>query len=461
MTQTLTHPWQPIYDQASRVLVLGTFPSPRSRLEGFYFGHPQNIFWATLAGSLGVPRLPADASAADKAAMLLSNNVALWDVLQSCRIQGAADASILDPVPNRFSQILSNSRINAVFTTGRTATRLFNRLAADEAGMRAAYLPSTSPAARAAQASPEFLRLWGNVGRVQRGELVSAAGMKAADRYTIEQLGIASLTLMERAAQACVSELVHDRAAAAAACPSSSPNRSFDLSHVLCVCGIGNNGGDGLAVARLLRSRGIQASALVVGDTARLTADAAQQLAWAEELGVPVAFNELSAITDGTRDNAAGSDSGPPTTLVDALFGIGLARPLAAGYRQAVCAINMARERGAAVLSVDIPSGVNADSGEALGAAVKADITVTFARSKLGLTLGDGQACAGVIKVVDIGIALPGNSTGISTGNSIGTAGLNGMPALPLGCQNDMPEVDAGGNSANPAGNRGYGRHRC
>jgi hypoxanthine-DNA glycosylase len=140
------------------VLILGTFPSPKSREMGFYYGHPQNVFWATLAAVLGVDEPLRDVRLRKE--FLLAHRVALGDVLHACTIEGAADASITNPVPNRFAPILANSEICAVFTTGRTATNLFNRLCADEAGMLAVYLPSTSPANRAAQAKPTFMRQW-------------------------------------------------------------------------------------------------------------------------------------------------------------------------------------------------------------------------------------------------------------------------------------------------------------
>ncbi|MDR1013411.1 MAG: NAD(P)H-hydrate epimerase [Coriobacteriales bacterium] len=420
MTETLTHPWPAVYDGASRVLVLGTFPSPRSRAEGFYFGHPQNLFWSALADSLQVPRLPANATIADKTAMLLDNHVALWDVLRSCRIEGAADSSISEPVPHRFAPLLADSQIEAVFATGRTATSLFNRLAAHEAEMRAAYVPSTSPANRASQARPEFAQRWGAVGRVLRGEVVSALGMKAADRHTVTQLGVPSLELMERAARAVVHELLHK-------------GNGFDLARVLCVCGTGNNGGDGLAAARLLHAQGVSARAVLVGDPERLTSETRQQLAWAREAGVAVQFcGAASRASTGDTLPPRGADAssdalpvapaaaaslpealaaiGRSSTLVDALFGIGIVRPLAGSHRRIVQAMNDARARsgGAAkVLAVDAPSGISADSGEVLGAAVRADRTVTFAYPKLGMTLEPGRSHAGQVTVADIGIVRP------------------------------------------------------
>ncbi|MDR1422224.1 MAG: NAD(P)H-hydrate epimerase [Coriobacteriales bacterium] len=391
MYEVLTHPWWPIYDHDSRVLLLGTFPSPRSRSEGFYFGNPQNLFWTALADSLGVPRLPATASVADKTALLLDNHVALWDVLHSCRIEGAADASIRDPVPNRFSELIADSRVNTIFTTGRTATSLFNRLAASEAKMRAVYLPSSSPANRATQSRSDFSLLWGTLGRVVRGEVVSAAGMKVADRFTIDNRGIPSLMLMERAASAVVDTLV-------------GAENDFDLGCVLCVCGTGNNGGDGLALARLLHQQGIRAEALLIGNLDHLSRECRQQLTWAQAAGVAVSFaglEELAALAN------RGELIPTPKTIIDALFGIGLARPLTGAYRQAVEAINDMRSAGARVLAVDIPSGISADTGEVLGAAVYADSTLTFAYNKLGMLFEPGRSHAGKLVVADIGVRLP------------------------------------------------------
>ncbi|MDR1183548.1 MAG: NAD(P)H-hydrate epimerase [Coriobacteriales bacterium] len=395
----LEHPWRPVYNADSRLLILGTFPSPRSRAEGFYFGHPQNRFWEVLADSLRVSRLPAGADKAKKTYFLLENRVALWDVLHSCDIEGASDASIRNPVANGFCPIIEASRIETVFATGRTATGLFNRLAARETGMRAVYLPSTSPANRAQQLRPEFAGLWASIGRVLRGELVSAAGMKAADRRAIEE-GVPSLTLMERAAQVCVDELL-------------AVNNGFDLSSVLCACGAGNNGGDGFAIARLLRQRNVSVEVLFVGDREKLSAETRQQEVWAREAGVrivdladrDVVGRLLPAATGASQladRDAAGRQ--PPSTVVDALFGIGLARELVGEYLRVVRLMNRLRLGGARVLAVDIPSGICADSGEVLGDAVRAHLTATFACNKLGLTLNPGREHAGQVLVHDIGI---------------------------------------------------------
>ena len=160
-------------DGECRVLVLGTFPSPASRSFGFYYGHPQNVFWRVLAEVIGVAP-PASTSDARRE-FLLQHHIACWDVLHACTITGASDASISDPVPNRFAPMLATTKISAIFTNGRTATNLFNDLCATEAGRPALYLPSTSPANRARQASPAFREAWQRVARAASGQPVTSA----------------------------------------------------------------------------------------------------------------------------------------------------------------------------------------------------------------------------------------------------------------------------------------------
>ena len=136
------HTIPPLFDERSRVLILGSFPSPKSREVGFYYGHPQNRFWKTLAAVLGEP-FPADVPA--RREMCLRRGIALWDVAAECDITGASDASMRSVVPNDYSVILSACDIRAVFTTGKLAGRLYERFT----GRRAVCLPSTSPANRA------------------------------------------------------------------------------------------------------------------------------------------------------------------------------------------------------------------------------------------------------------------------------------------------------------------------
>ena len=142
---TVTHPFEPVYNAQSKILILGTMASPKSREYGFFYGHPQNNFWRVLAKVFDAS-LPE--SIEEKTRFLLKNNIALWDVLHSCQISGADDGSIKNPVVNDFSEIIGNSEIKAVFTTGMTAAKIYNKYCAGKTGIPAVYLPSTSPANR-------------------------------------------------------------------------------------------------------------------------------------------------------------------------------------------------------------------------------------------------------------------------------------------------------------------------
>ena len=139
----IIHSIEPVFDAESRVLIQGTMPSPKSREVQFYYGHPQNRFWRVLAAVLGeeVPR-----SVPEKKAMLLRHRIALWDVLAECEITGASDSSIRNPVANDLSVVLDHAPVQAVFTTGATAWKLYTRLQKPHTGIEAVRLPSTSPA---------------------------------------------------------------------------------------------------------------------------------------------------------------------------------------------------------------------------------------------------------------------------------------------------------------------------
>lgn len=139
----IIHSIEPVFDTESRVLILGTMPSPKSREVQFYYGHPQNRFWRVLAAVLG-EELPQ--SVPEKKAMLLRHRIALWDVLAECEIIGASDSSIRNPVANDLSVILDHAPVQAVFTTGATAWKLYTRLQKPHTGIEAVRLPSTSPA---------------------------------------------------------------------------------------------------------------------------------------------------------------------------------------------------------------------------------------------------------------------------------------------------------------------------
>ena len=143
MDGRIHHPFEPICDAASRILILGTIPSPKSREVMFYYGHPQNRFWKILSELFDEPPL---GSIEEKKAFLLRHHIALWDVLSACDIRGADDASIRNPVPNDLNRIFSNCTINAVFTNGSRASAYYRRFFLKTVKIPWIELPSTSPA---------------------------------------------------------------------------------------------------------------------------------------------------------------------------------------------------------------------------------------------------------------------------------------------------------------------------
>ena len=143
MREQIIHPLEPLYDENSKVLILGTMPSPVSRQKSFYYAHPQNRFWKIMFELFDKP---FSTEREDRIKLCLDNGIALWDVLQSCSIEGAADSSIKNAVPNDLSRILETADIKAVFTTGQTAGRLYKKLIYPKSGIEAVVLPSPSGA---------------------------------------------------------------------------------------------------------------------------------------------------------------------------------------------------------------------------------------------------------------------------------------------------------------------------
>jgi len=139
----MLHPIPPVFDGQSEILILGSFPSVKSRETGFFYGHPQNRFWRVLAALCGEE---TPGTVVEKKALLLRRHIALWDVIQSCEIVGSSDASIRSVVPNDLSVILSAAPVRRIFTNGGTADSLYLRCCERETGIPAVRLPSTSPA---------------------------------------------------------------------------------------------------------------------------------------------------------------------------------------------------------------------------------------------------------------------------------------------------------------------------
>lgn len=141
--QQLTHTFEPVFNKGSKVLILGSFPSVKSRENHFYYGHPQNRFWKVLAHILetSVPQ-----TVEEKRCFLLEHHIAVWDVIESCRIIGSSDTSIKDVAVNDFSRILKNSQVETIYVNGGKAYELYHKYAEQKTGIQAIKLPSTSPA---------------------------------------------------------------------------------------------------------------------------------------------------------------------------------------------------------------------------------------------------------------------------------------------------------------------------
>lgn len=137
------HPFPPVFDKDCKILILGTFPSVRSRETGFFYGHPQNRFWHVTSAVFD-DEIPTTIE--EKRAFLLKNHIALWDVIASCEIEGSADSSIKNAVPNDISYLLENSHITRIFANGALAHKLYVKYIEPKTGVFAEKLPSTSPA---------------------------------------------------------------------------------------------------------------------------------------------------------------------------------------------------------------------------------------------------------------------------------------------------------------------------
>ncbi|XZO07072.1 NAD(P)H-hydrate epimerase [Weissella paramesenteroides] len=206
-------------------------------------------------------------------------------------------------------------------------------------------------------------------------ESVTAQEMQRFSHYTTDEIGVHPLVLMERAAISVMEVLGAG---------------TFDLTNVLVIAGLGNNGGDGIAVTRMLAQKGVNVDLLLLGDEHRATPNTAKQLDITRKYGI-MPHNRVR-------------DFRHYTVIVDALFGAGLSKPVPVKLGEIIKRVNAAN---IPVVSIDIPSGLNATSGAILGSAIRASATVTFAYPKKGLLQNEGLKRAGNIYVKDIGVYSP------------------------------------------------------
>ena len=160
----LQHPFPPLWDQNSKVLILGSFPSVKSREQQFFYGHPQNRFWKVVAAVFGQP-VPQTID--EKRALLLGCGVAVWDVIASCDITGSSDSSIRNVTPNDLRPILQGADIRQIYVNGKTAEKYYNKYIRPVLGRDAVCLPSTSPA-NAAWSLERLAEAWSQVRRAAK-----------------------------------------------------------------------------------------------------------------------------------------------------------------------------------------------------------------------------------------------------------------------------------------------------
>lgn len=204
--------------------------------------------------------------------------------------------------------------------------------------------------------------------------IVNAQQMKACDHYTIETIGIPAMVLMERAALAVYHEV--------------TAHQKYDLSHVLIVTGSGNNGGDGYAIARLLHLAQIPVTIWQASSLDHATKECAQQVAICQHYPIPC----LDTLTDFSSY----------TLIIDAFLGIGVSTKLRKGTCQVIDAINQSR---VPVVAVDLPSGIDASTGDSLGCHITAQTTVTFQFEKTAFHKHPGKEAAGTVILADVGIS--------------------------------------------------------
>ena len=394
--ERITHTIPPVYDDCSRVLVLGSMPSPKSRETGFYYGHPQNRFWRVMAALADEPVPNTNERKRD---FCLRHHIALWDVLAACDIEGASDASIANAVPNPLARITNASPIEAVFCTGAKSHALYERLCSADVGMHAVKLPSTSPA-NAAWSLQDLL-------------VAYAAVFEHTHPYEPPTLGVDRVVALEQAVAAAgtsLSELM-DRAGAAVAWRVEALLAQAAVgkrpSYAAVLCGNGNNGGDGWVAARLLAERGVPVCVLAAKTPEQITAqpardaalaalrvlsDAGAQIVQAHE---KVPFDEAGCLASTPLvlfDDGLDADGGAAcaaieraSVVVDAITGTGASsRPLRQPFAAWVTASNRSRDHHVSV-AVDIPSGVNAETGDAVTPCFAADETITMMVRKPGL----------------------------------------------------------------------------
>lgn len=421
----VVHTIEPVFNEHSRVLLLGTMPSPKSREVGFYYGHPQNRFWKVLAILFDEP-IPETID--EKRDLCLRHNIALWDVLSSCTIKGASDASITDAKPNDLSYILQKAPIEALFTTGTKAGQLYRKLCEPSIKMPCTVLPSTSPA----NSRVSLSKLCEIYREALSDHLVFKPTYPVLDvsevvslEQTIAAKGTSLYTLMHRAGRFLAYEtekvIAQRNANNNEDSHSSTRKTSSKLScdtqlnteaqnfcletankkspvRIALVCGHGNNGGDGWVAADYLARKGYEIDLISSLAPEDIKAEPAHTTAveLKEDLSTRSNVELLLAPSHEEVKNSLSQAD----LIIDALLGTGFSGDtLREPFTTWVELIN---KQGVPVISADVASGFSAQTGKAATPCIKARHTVTMITLKTGLTYPDAQTYCGTIRVAPL-----------------------------------------------------------
>lgn len=420
MPSTIEHTIEPVFDERSRMLVLGSIPSPKSREQGFFYGHPQNRFWRVLAAVFDEP---VPRTVEDKKDLLLRRGIALWDVAASCEIEGASDASIRNVVPNNLKRILETVDIQAVFCTGAKAGQLYARLCESDLGMPAVTLPSTIPA-NAKATLPQLTQAYRSALAPYMTKEESAPVLDVADVVRLEQeiakRGTSLALLMERAGRF----LAHRAQRMAEKKTAIEENALLDENdriendqlmnntrledgpRFVVLCGNGNNGGDGWVAARDLAENGQHVTVVCNATPDSISAQPARDAAQAAKRVLEAAPHAL--ILTAPTEHRLHEAFSRADVCIDALLGTGFegshVRP---PFDAWIAAANEQRARGMLTIAADVPSGLSAQTGKAAAPCIKADETVTMIVSKPGLETPFAFAFCGTVSVAPLAYIEP------------------------------------------------------
>ena len=404
VSEHIVHSIPPTFDENSRVLVLGSIPSPKSRETAFNYGHPQNRFWRVLAR---IANEPVPSTNERKRDFCLRHHIALWDVLAECDIEGASDASIKNAKPNNLKIITDAARIEAVFCTGAKAHDLYRRLECEQTcGLPATKLPSTSPA-NAACSLEKLVEAYGVIfehEHVWTPPTLDVPRVVELERQ-IDADGTSLAELMDRAGTALakrVSNIIDG--IVAGSYPKSSIvypylDNEGKKAAVTFLCGSGNNGGDGWVAAENLVTHDVEVNVITYRTPDEIRAQPAHDAAVRALEALKLAG--ASALINPDEETLA-SILGKSHVIVDCILGTGFdANEVKEPYRSWIRLANDTET--AAKLACDVPSGVSAQHGSSAHERFIADETITMIAPKPGLS---AEEC-GTVRVAPLAYIEP------------------------------------------------------